>query len=62
MEENAIFTLPSAHSETNRVLYFFSGATIEVDGQEITSGHGIQLEGDAEVEIKNGNSKFILFP
>ena len=57
MEENAIFTLPSAHSETNRVLYFFSGTTIEVDGQSIKSGHGVQLEGGAEVEIKNGNSK-----
>ena len=57
MEENAIFTLPSAHSETNRVLYFFSGTTIEIDGQSIKSGHGVQLEGGAEVEIKNGNSK-----
>ena len=57
MEENATFTLPSAHSETNRVLYFFSGTTIEVDGQSIKSGHGVQLEGRAEVEIKNGNSK-----
>ena len=57
MEENAIFTLPSAHSETNRVLYFFSGTTIEVDGQSIKSGHGVQLEGGAEVEIKMATAK-----
>ena len=42
-EANANLTLPPAKEETNRVLYFFKGTDLSLNGQRCTAGHAIQV-------------------
>lgn len=57
MEPEAIWTLPAASEGVNRTLYFYEGNNIEIEGQKISSGNSIVLEGENEVEIKNGGER-----
>jgi quercetin 2,3-dioxygenase len=54
MEPAARWTLPAAGAGTNRVLYFFRGTEINVDGESIAAYHAIELTPDVEVELING--------
>lgn len=56
MEPGARWTLPAASKGTNRVLYFFKGASVSVAGQAIKSNGAIELRADAAVELVNGDS------
>lgn len=56
MAPGARWTLPPAAEGTNRTLYFFKGTTANVAGREIARGHGVQLRGDAEATIENGEA------
>jgi quercetin 2,3-dioxygenase len=50
----ARWTLPAAKSNINRTLYFFRGASLEIDGHPIPAYHGVDLRGDAAAELTNG--------
>jgi redox-sensitive bicupin YhaK (pirin superfamily) len=54
MEPGANWTLPPASAEVNRSLYFFSGDKMELAGQSIASGLGMDLRPDRSLEIVNG--------
>ena len=54
MEPGAEWTIPEAHPESNRVLYFFEGDSCEVAGEEVDRGYAVQLKADAECPIVNG--------
>ncbi|WP_421953720.1 pirin family protein [Polaromonas sp.] len=56
MEPGARWTLPAASQGTNRVLYFFKGASVSVAGQAIKANGAIELRADAAVELVNGDS------
>ncbi len=58
MEANAIWKLPAAtNKEVNRTLYFYDGKNIKVDGEEVSKDHLIQLNPEADIVLKNGNTK-----
>ena len=62
MEPGAEFDLPAGPDGANRVLYYFDGATCDIDGQTIESGHAVQLESDAACPLSNGEtpSEFVV--
>lgn len=62
MSPEAVWTMPPAARGTNRVLYFFSGGTLRIGGDEIRRHAVLTLRPDAGVAIENGpqESEFLL--
>lgn len=62
LEPGATWTLPGGPSGVNRVLNFFEGSNVNVDGVPVSSGFGVQLTPDVEVPITNGDepAEFLL--
>ena len=58
---NASFTLPADEAGLNRMLYFYEGDSIEIEGNNYPSKTGIQLDSGKEVVVRGGADKaFIL--
>ncbi len=56
MEANATWKLPSAEKQNlNRTLYFYDGESIQIEGKRVENNHLIQLNPNADIELKNGN-------
>ena len=56
MPANATFTLPAAKAGSNRMLYFFRGASIRVASHEVTRiNTGVRLQADADVALVAGD-------
>lgn len=55
MEANAKWAFPAAAGEANRILYFYQGNTLTLEGETISKGNLIQLKSTEEVFIQNGN-------
>jgi redox-sensitive bicupin YhaK (pirin superfamily) len=53
LDPGARVTLPPARPGSNRVLYFFSGATLRVGGRTVEPS-AVQVRADAAVELENG--------
>lgn len=53
LDSGAAWTIPTAPAGVNRMLHFFDGESVEVDGTRITTTHGAQLEPLAPVTISN---------
>src|SRR5690606_26705388 len=49
MARDAQWTLPAAAPESNRVLYFFVGSAMHVDGEPVPVNTLVQLRADREV-------------
>ncbi|HTJ48050.1 MAG TPA: pirin family protein [Cyclobacteriaceae bacterium] len=60
LEAGAQWTLPLASTSVNRSLYFYSGASIEVDGKKLSSPQAIELHADQNVILKNGDKESYL--
>ncbi len=64
MEKGSSFVLPAASigSIINRSLYFFEGQSINVAGKEVSGHSVIDVDGEAEVNIINGeaNTRMLL--
>lgn len=56
LEPGAAFTLPAASADANRVLYLFASGTMQVGGQAIEPGHGVQVRPDAPIPLLNGST------
>jgi len=56
LKSDAKITLPAAQVGTNRSLYFFSGDSIEVAGQNFAEHRAIELEPTSAVELANGET------
>ena len=56
LEPNANFTLPPLSDTLNRTLYFYRGDTCMIDDTRISSSSGIELAGDCEINVKNGDT------
>ena len=54
MQPGASFTLPAANAGTRRNLYFFKGQSITVSGQDVCNHGALELQGDAAIELING--------
>ena len=57
MEADASWILPPASKEVNRSLYFFSGDKVELAGQSVDSGFGMDLRPDRSLELINGGKE-----
>ncbi len=57
MQPGASFTLPATKAGTRRNLYFFKGQSVSVSGQGVGSHGAIELQGDVDVELINGNEE-----
>jgi len=55
MDAGAKWQLPKAVEGINRVLYFYQGNTINLEGQEVKSYQCIVLKPDMDVDILNGD-------
>lgn len=51
---HAQWTLPAAQQGLNRNLYYYQGGTLKIAGQEIPLNHGVALESDQNIALKNG--------
>jgi redox-sensitive bicupin YhaK (pirin superfamily) len=62
VDAGSTYTLPKAKSAVNRTLYFYEGATIEIEGQLITPNHGINVNTLEDIEIKviGKNAHFLM--
>ncbi|NQW94632.1 MAG: pirin family protein [Polaromonas sp.] len=62
MQPGARYTLPGANAGTRRNLYFFKGQSVTVGRQSLSSHSAIELQGDVQVELVNGNieAEFLL--
>ncbi len=54
LEPGARFTLPAVAGDVQRVLYFFAGRTLGVNGRAVPVSHAIQLEPGAAIELTGG--------
>lgn len=54
MEAEAKWILPRASAETNRVLYFYRGNSLEMDENKILVNNSISLKADENINIKCG--------
>ncbi len=55
MTPGARWTLPAARgADTRRSLYFFKGASLTVDGQQVASGAALEVRAGAALELVNG--------
>ena len=54
MEPGAEFTLPAAHADTTRMLYWYIGNTLELAGTSIAPRSANQLRPDAPCTVING--------
>jgi quercetin 2,3-dioxygenase len=54
MEPGARWSLPATGADANRVLYFFEGASLAVDGETVSVKHGIELDAASSVSLENG--------
>lgn len=61
MQADAEWTLPATATGINRVLYFFEGDTIELAGSGVGARHGLVLQPDVDLDIKNGKQPARLF-
>jgi quercetin 2,3-dioxygenase len=58
LEANAIFNLPkTAQAGINRVLYFYIGNQITLDGKSIDKYHSIVVNASVDLEIINGDAE-----
>lgn len=55
LSPGATLTLPAARAETQRVLYVFEGNGLQIATRSVVNGSAVQLQGDAEVRLENGD-------
>lgn len=55
MEPNATFELPKSSKNVNRRLYFYKGADLKVNVQNIPNYHSVALKADGDSVINNGS-------
>jgi redox-sensitive bicupin YhaK (pirin superfamily) len=62
LEPGASWDLPAAPSGVNRMLHFFEGSSVSVDGVDVSSGKGVRVVPDVDVPIVNngGPAEFLL--
>ncbi len=55
VDANTTYTLPKARTDISRNLYFYEGSEVEIDGQQVSSNHGVDLHSMKTTTIKTGN-------
>ncbi len=62
MPANASFEVPADAADLTRMLYFYTGGEVDIDGQTLTEMHGVLLASDQSVTIQSGDqpSEFLM--
>lgn len=60
MEAGAQWEIPAASIDVNRTLYFYKGATLTIDGTEVSAYNSVEIKADEKLMISNGNSESYL--
>lgn len=62
LEPGASWNLPAAPTGVNRMLHFFEGSDVSIDGVDVSSGVGVRLTPDVAVPITNSGepAEFLL--
>ena len=55
LEAGATWRLPKASVDANRVLYFYQGNSLKIDGETIPSYHSAQVKAENEITLQAGN-------
>jgi len=55
MAAGAKWTIPAAIQPVNRTLYFFAGSTIKIAGREVKNNMAVDLIGNEDIVVNNGN-------
>ena len=55
LEAGAVWQLPKASAEANRMLYFYKGSGLQVDGQTIPDYHSVQVMADRDITLQAGH-------
>lgn len=53
----AVWTLPAASGEVHRMLYLYAGQGIEAGGQSVSPQHGMALDAEIPLELRNGEAE-----
>lgn len=54
MEANATYVLPASEKDVNRTLYFYKGNKLNIEGEQVSENHLINVVSNEDLEIKNG--------
>jgi redox-sensitive bicupin YhaK (pirin superfamily) len=57
MAPEATFTLPATLASTVRTLYFFSGTSLVIDGERLSSHAAVRVRSDVSVQLQNGTTE-----
>ncbi|WP_158977451.1 pirin family protein [Cellulophaga sp. L1A9] len=62
VDAGSTYTLPKAKSDVSRILYFYEGDTIEIEGRTITPNHGISIDAleSLEILVRGKNAHFLM--
>ncbi|MCO4743200.1 MAG: pirin family protein [Proteobacteria bacterium] len=53
LSERAQWTVPKSKKGVNRLLYFFTGTALTIDGLRVEPGHVIQVHPDQDIRLEN---------
>lgn len=57
MDAEAVWTLPATLPQANRSIFFYKGASIQIEEQSIQYNHLIQAKASADIKITNGREE-----
>lgn len=57
LEAGAEMTIPATTETSNRFAYFYQGEHVYIEGQEIPYKHLVELQPDAEIQLKAGRTE-----
>ncbi len=57
MEANAKWILPKSKPELNRIIYFYKGALLKIQGETVSSKSSIQVKSDVDIILNSYNKK-----
>jgi quercetin 2,3-dioxygenase len=60
LKNDATFEFSKAKSQTNRVLYFFKGQEIIINGEKIQPKRGIVLNSSEDLKVRSQDAQFLL--
>lgn len=60
LHAGANWTLPLASKEANRMLYFYRGRNLTINGEQIPESQSVQVEANSEINLQAGNEDCFL--
>lgn len=55
IEPQGTFTLPASSSQTNRMIYFYRGRGLQIEGEPIPESHSLKLDASKEITLQSNS-------